>query len=98
MAIRCSRSGSFCTLHSLLKTMVGRSFGWNAGHCGSLEVFGLPVFANAIQALLTLSARAGASGLSLVIRLVLILSNANGISMVWGDLSRPPSMGVSQRK
>ena len=52
----------------------------------SLGVFGLPVLANAIHALLTLSARAGASGLLDVMLLVLMLSNANGISIVWGDL------------
>ena len=86
IATRCSRSGSFSTLLWLLNTMVGRSLGLNAGHWGSLGVFGLPVLANAIHALLTLSASAGASGLPDVMLLVLILSNANGISMVWGDL------------
>jgi hypothetical protein len=33
MAMRCSRSGSFSTRLSLLKTMVGRSLALNAGQC-----------------------------------------------------------------
>src|SRR5688572_8096031 len=98
MAIRCSRIGSFSALLSLLNTMVGQSLGLNAGQRGSLGVLGLPVRANASQALLTLSARAGASGLVAVRRDAFTLSNAKGISMVCGDFSRPPSIGDSQRK
>ena len=43
IARRCSRIGSFSTLLTLLKTMVGRSVGLKRGHRGSLGVFGSPV-------------------------------------------------------
>src|SRR6202451_1767856 len=99
MAMRCSRIGSFSTLLSLLNTIVGQSVELNAGQLGSFGVFGLPVRAKAIQASLTLSARAMASAPPPVIRAeILTLSNANGISMVWGDFRRPPCTGVSQVK
>src|SRR6266566_5157148 len=57
IANRCSRIGSFSTLLTLLKTIVGRSFALNCGHRGNLGVFGSPVRAKAIHASLTLSAR-----------------------------------------
>ena len=60
---RCSRIGSFSTRLWLLKTIVGRFLGSNAGQRGNLEMFGSPRRANAIQASLTLSASACASGL-----------------------------------
>jgi hypothetical protein len=82
IAIRCSRIGSFCTLLWLSKTIVGRLADLNGGQRGNLEVFGSPLLANAIQASLTLSARAGACGLPAVNREAFRLSNANGISIV----------------
>src|SRR5580765_1130907 len=87
MAMRCSPSGSFSTRLSLLKTIVGRSVALNAAHLGNRDVLGLPLLAKAIQAALTLSARAWASGLVDVRRDSLMLSNANGISIVCGDFS-----------
>src|SRR5207248_2151226 len=75
----------------LLNTIVGRSLALNAGQRGSFGVLGSPFRANAIQASLTLSASAGASGLLDVRRELLTLSNAKGISIVCGDFSRPPS-------
>src|SRR5262245_50085695 len=96
---RCSRIGSFSTRLSLLNTIVGRSVALKGVQRGSLGVFGLPVRANAIHVSLTLSASAIAPGPPPVRRVAaLTLSNANGISIVCGDLSRPPSTGVSQRK
>jgi hypothetical protein len=77
---------------------VGRSFALNAAHLGNREVLGSPLRAKAIQAALTLSARAWASGLVDVRRDSLMLSNAKGISIVCGDFSRPPSTGDSHRK
>src|SRR5215471_14366140 len=82
IASRCSRMGSFSTLLSLLKTIVGLSFGLNDGHRGSFGVLGSPFRANAIHASLTLSARVCASGLLDVSRDALTLSNAKGISIV----------------
>src|SRR6187200_614995 len=94
---RCSRIGSFTSLLSLLNTIVGRSVALNGVQRGSFGVFGLPVRANAIQASLTLSASAIASGPPPVNRVAaLTLSKANGISIVCGDFNRPPSAGVSQ--
>src|SRR5262249_1580474 len=98
IATRCSRSGSLSTLLSLLKTIVARSLGLNAGQRGSFPVLGSPFRANAIHESLTLSARSCASGLLEVNRDVLMLSKANGISMVCGDFNLPPSTGDSQRK
>src|SRR5580698_10362428 len=97
--MRCSRRGSFTILLTLLITIVARSFASNAGQLGNLGVFGFPVRAKAIQALLTLSASAMASAPPPVSRAeIFTLSNAKGISMVWGDLRRPPCTGVSQVK
>src|SRR5262245_35221791 len=98
IATRCSRIGSFSNRLSLLKTIVGRSVGLKRVHLASRGVLGSPVRANATHASLTLSASAGASGLVAVSRDALTLWNANGISIVSGDFSRPPSTGDSQRK
>src|SRR5688572_18799500 len=99
MTRRCSRIGSFTSLLSLSITIVGRSVALKGAQRGSFGVFGFPVLAKAIHASLTLSASATASGPPPVRRVAaLTLSNANGISIVCGDLRRPPSAGVSHRK
>ena len=64
-------------------TIVARSLASYAGQCGNFGVFGSPVRAKAIQASLTLSARAMASAPPPVIRAeIFTLSKAKGISMV----------------
>src|SRR5579864_190195 len=59
---RSTPPGSFSTRHSSLNTMVVRVWAVYTGHCGSLEVFGLPLRAKAIQASLILSASAAGLG------------------------------------
>src|SRR5215469_17931966 len=99
IAILCSRSGSLTTSHLLFITMVARSVELNVGQRGILGLLGFPVRANAIQVSLSLSARAIASGPPPVsLAEIFTLSKANGISMVCGDLRRPPCTGLSHLK
>ena len=99
MAIRCSLNGSLTTLLALSKTIVARPSGSNIGQWGSFGILGLPVRANAIQASLTLSAKAIASGPPPVkLAQILTLSKAKGHSMLCGDFSSPPCTGVAQAK
>lgn len=98
MTARSAPIGSSATALTSSNTIVARLPASYGGHTGSFGVLGFPVRANASHASLTLSASAGAVGLPAVSRDSSRLWNANGTSIVCGDLSLPPSYGDSQRK
>ena len=93
------RAGSLITSLVELIIITLRSVAEYAGHRGKPFEFGLPVAANAAQALLTRSASGKISGalpVSFCTSGSLTLSKTNGISIVCGERSLPLRIGVSQ--